>query len=112
MYLMTGPIKGLLIVKVWNRTTEEIKNLRITFSEDFHGRYIFFKRIKPNNFKSKGIWVLDMKKNNSLVLELDNFNKVVLLENVTEDTMGCVVVNINGINSDGTLLYTSELEKE
>ena len=106
----SGTLPGMVVVKVWNRTDCEIKGLRITFSEDFKGREALIKNIKPKDFKSTAISILDMEKDHSLVLER-NDEKVIIKENVNSKLAGKVVVNITGFDENGNMIYTSELEK-
>lgn len=108
--LASGTLPGMIVVKVWNRTDCEIEGLRITFSEDFKGREAFIKKIKPKDFKSTSISVLDMEKDNSLVLERNN-EKVIIKENVNSKLIRNIVVNITGFDENGNMIYTTELER-
>ena len=107
----SGTLPGMIVVKVWNRTDSEIKGLRITFSEDFKGRESFIKKIKPKDFKSTAISILDMEKDNNLVLER-NDDKVIIKENINSKLNGkVVVINITGFDENGNMICTSEFEK-
>ncbi|MGG7178329.1 hypothetical protein ACQPU1_12080 [Clostridium paraputrificum] len=110
--MITGIMVGSIFIKVWNRTDSAIQDITITFLNNFKDRQVTIKKIKPNDFKSLGMPVMDMTMNNDLVLKLSGGNAVVIEKDVNSDSNYLIVVNITGITDNGDPIFTSERATE
>lgn len=103
-------LPGILNIEISNQTQEDLKDIKIDYSEGCGSRMCMVEKIKPGDSKLETISTKDIFDKRDLRITVDGKDPHVFYENIRNDLSGRIYLYIKDVTSKDEIKFTVTYE--